>query len=306
MNLWMVAALAALASASSLPSRAAETLTVCLDEDIPLFSVHHGKDSSGFQLAVAEAVAKQLGRTLQVRWFETKLDPDDSTVLGADALLSDGRCQLVAGYPLVRDALGKPGMPSARLPDFDGATLADRRRRIPLGALVPSRAYHSEPLTIVLGATTTKPIATLADLRGLRLGVEASTLGDAILMLYDEGAYVRQITHFIPGRGDLLPHLEKGDFDATLIDLRRFDAWRAEHPETTLRPSGYYYRISFNMGFVGLSTEGALIEQVNDALGKLLEKDEIAPLAKANHLTYLPPTSPEILEHLTLADLRQE
>ncbi len=304
MKLAAVAALA-LATASFSAARAAETLTVCLDEDIPLFSVHHGKDSTGFQLAVAQAVAKELGRDLKVQWFETKIDPDDSMVLGSNALLSDVRCQLVAGYPLVRDALGKPGMPTARLPDFDGATPADRRRRVALGALVPSRAYHREPLTIVLGAAA-KPVATLADLRGLKLGVEAATLGDAILMLYDEGAYVSHITHLVPGRGELLPRLEKGDFDATMIDLRRFDAWRAEHPDTPLRPSGYYYPVSFNMGFVSLSTEARLIEDVNRALGQLIDKDEIAPLAKANHLTYLPPTSPEILEHLTIADLQHE
>jgi hypothetical protein len=181
----LVALVLALLPAAAL--RAADTLTVCLDEDIPLFSVHHGKESTGFQLAVAEAVAKKIGRTLEVQWFETKIDPDDSGVLGSNALLSDGRCQLVPGYPLVRDAPGKPGMPTARLPDFDGATLADRRRRIPLGTLVPSRAHHSEPLTIVLGATTTKSITTLADLQGLRLEVEAATLGDAILMLYRDG-----------------------------------------------------------------------------------------------------------------------
>lgn len=296
----------ALAVVLSPTSRAAEALTVCLDEDIPLYSVHHGANSSGFQLAVAEAVATKLGRPLSVQWFETKPDPDDSGVLGANALLSDGRCQLVAGYPLVRDSLGKPGVASARLPDFDGATPDDRRRRIALGALVPSRAYHREPLTIVLAATTTKPVATLADLQGLRLGVEAATLGDAILMLYHEGAYVGQITHLVPGRGELMPRLEKGDFDATLIDLRRFDAWRADHPDTHLKPSGFYYRIGFNMGFVGLSTEAALIEQVNEALGQLMENDALAPLAKANHLTYLPPTSPEVLEHLTVADLRHD
>jgi len=153
----------ALAMALSLAARAADTLTVCLDEDIPLYSIHHGSESTGFQLAVAEAVAKQLGRELRVQWFETKLELDDSSVLGANALLSDGRCQLVAGYPLVRDALGKPGIPTARMPDFDGATPADRRRRVALGALVPSRAYHREPLTVVLGAGLTKPVASLAE-----------------------------------------------------------------------------------------------------------------------------------------------
>lgn len=288
-------------------ARAEETLTVCFDEDIPLLSVREGKESSGFDLAVTEAIAKRLDRTLKLQWYETKLDLDDSTVLSANALLSDGHCQLVAGYPLVRDALGKPGMESWRLPDFDGARPADRRRRVPLGTLVPTRAYRHAPLTVVLaGAAAGKPIMSLADLQGMKLGVEAATLGDAILMLYRDGALVNRITHLVPGRGELMPRLEKGDFEATLIDLRRFDAYRAEHPDTSLRASGFYYRVGFNMGLVGLSTEPDLIEQVNKAIEQLLAKDEIAPLAKANHLTYLPPQPPDILEHLTLTDLRHD
>ena len=95
-------------------------------------------------------VAKRIGRTLAVQWFETKLDPDSSTTLAADALLSDRRCQLVGGYPLVESALGTPGMKSARLPDFVGARPADRGRSIELGTLVPSRAYHFAALTVVL------------------------------------------------------------------------------------------------------------------------------------------------------------
>jgi ABC-type amino acid transport substrate-binding protein len=303
----LTAAALAMIGGHGAPVRAAEALTVCLDEDIPLYSVHHGSESTGFDFAVAEAVAKHLGRPLEIQWFESKLDMDDSSVLGANALLSDGHCQLVAGYPLVRDALGKPGIGTARLPDFDGAKPGDRRRRVTLGALVPTHAYHRAPLTIVLsGAATAKPIKGLADLKGLKLGVEAATLGDAILMLYRDGVLVDQITHLVPGRGELMPRLEKGDFDATLVDLRRFDAYRAEHPDSKLGASGFYYRIGFNLGFVGLSTDAALIEQVNQAIEALLAKDEIAPLAKANRLTYLPPEQPEILEHLTLTDLRHD
>jgi hypothetical protein len=104
----------------------------------------------------------------------------------------------------------------------------------------------------------------------------------------------------------LLPHLERSDFDAAIVDLRQFDAYRAEHPDTRIKPSGYYYPIGFNMGFVSLSTASGLIEKVNTAIEELLAKNEIAPLAQAEGLTYLPPHQPEILEHLTLRDLGQE
>lgn len=284
---------------------AAEPLTVCLDENIPIYSTQ--KDGgSGFVVAVSREVARQLERPLRIQWFETDVDPDDSGVLGANALLSDGRCQLVGGYPLVRDALGRPGVPTARLPDFEGAKPADRRRRVALGALVPTRAFNYAPLTILLGPGATKPVKGLADLEGLHLGTEAATLSDAILMLYHHGALVDHITHLVPGRHELLPRLEKGEFDASLVELRRFDAYRASHPATAIRPTGYYYRVGFNMGYVGLERDSALIAEVDRVIVEMAEKHELEPLAKAAGMTYLPPRQPEILEHLTLRDLRED
>lgn len=299
----IVLALPALLGATA---RSAEPLTICLDEDIPIYSTHHGAGGAGFVVAVSQAVAERLERPLNIQWFETKVDPDDSTVLGANALLSDGHCQLVGGYPLVRDALGKPGVETARLPDFEGANPADRRRRVALGALVPTRAFNYAPLTIVLGPGATKPVTGLADLKGMRLGTEAATLADAILMLYHHGVLVDHISHLVPGRHELLPRLEKGEYDASLVELRRFDAYRAAHPDTGIRATGYYYRVGFNMGFVGLDHEAALIGQVNDAIESLLARNQLAPLAQAAGMTYLPPRQPEILEHLTLRDLHED
>jgi ABC-type amino acid transport substrate-binding protein len=296
----------ALALGAAVPACAEdETLRVCLDANVPIYSVHRGGKSSGFDLAVSQALARRLGRGLAVQWFESKIDPDESSVLSANALLSDGRCQLVAGFPLVKERLGKPGTESAKMPDFEGATISDRRRRVMPGTLVATRAYHFAPLTLVLGPSATKPVASLADLKDMKIGIEAATLGDAILMLYDGGALVEQITHLRPGRNELLPGLEQGAYDATLIQLRSFDAYRAEHPETKVKPTGWYHRIGFNMGFVGLATDMALIEQANQAIADMLEKNELAPLAREAGMTYLPPRQPEILEHLTLGDLRE-
>ena len=83
---------------------------MCLDANVPPWSVYEGAKGGGFDWAVADAVAKRIGRQLAIQWFETKSDPDDSTTLAADALLSERRCRLVGGYPLVESALGKPGV----------------------------------------------------------------------------------------------------------------------------------------------------------------------------------------------------
>jgi ABC-type amino acid transport substrate-binding protein len=299
----LAAAALALAAGSQAAAAQAE-LVVCLDENLAPDSFHHGEASGGFDLAVSEAVAKRLGLALRVQWYESKLDMDSSSTLSANALLSDGRCALVAGYPLVRDALGKPGVETVRMPDYDGAKPADRRRRVALGTLAPSRPYHQAPLAFVLGPTVpARPMAHVADLQGLRLGIESATLADAILMSYGEGRLVERITHVIPGRDELLPRLEQGQFDATLLPLRRFDLYRAEHPDTKLRLAGYYERIGFNMGFVGLSTETELLERVDEAVGAMLADGELPPLAQAAGMTYVAPRQPDVLESLSLRDL---
>jgi ABC-type amino acid transport substrate-binding protein len=291
-----------LMAVSVVPAIAAgDVLRVCLDEDLPPLSAHHrGMPDRGFDVALAGAVAGRLGRPLQIQWFESKLDEDSSPALEANALLSDGRCALVGSYALTKDSLVMPGVKTAKLPGFEGGTGADRRRRVPLGVLAPSQPYLYSPLTIALGPKGIEKargqnIAGVGDLAGLRIGIESGTLADAILMTFDHGRLIDDITHLVPGRDDLLGALDRGDFDATLLDLRRFDAYRAAHPDTRLTASGYFYPIGVNRGYVGLASDPDLLVAVNKALSDLQAAGTIAALGQAAGLTYLPPREPAIL-----------
>lgn len=292
---WSAAAF--LSTIASAALAADDPLKICLDEERPPLSMHRrGKPDDGFDLLLAQAVAERLGRKLTIQWFESKLDEDSSPQLEANALLSDGRCSLVGGYALTQDSLVAPGMKTARLPDFAGATRDDRRRRVRLGVLAPSLPYVYSPVTVVLGPKASgRKIGDIGDLVGLRLVIESGSLGDAILMTFDKGRLIDSITHLVPGRDDLLGALERGDHDATLIDLARFDAHRAAHPDTALTASGYYYPIGANRGYVGLASDGALIEAVNKALSALAAEGRIAEFGWQAGLTYLPPREPAIL-----------
>jgi ABC-type amino acid transport substrate-binding protein len=299
MRIWLAASVAALLLAVPFTAaRAAEEpLKVCLDEDLPPLSAHQrGKPDSGFDVALAKAIADRLGRPLKIQWFESKLDEDSSPALEANALLSDGRCSLVGSYALTKDSLVVPGVKTAKLPDFEGATRDDRRRRVPLGVLAPSQPYIYSPLTVIVGPKARdRRIAGVGDLAGLRIGIESGTLADAILMTFDKGRLIDDITHLVPGRDDLVGALERGDFDATLLDLRRFDAYRAAHTDTKLAVSGYFYPIGANRGYVGLLSDPALLVSVNKALSDLQAAGTIAELGQAAGLTYLPPREPMIL-----------
>jgi len=306
MRIWLgpsrIAAVAALAAMTS--TQAAENpLKICLNEDLPPFSAHHrGKPDTGFDVALAQAIADRLARPLKLQWFESKLDEASSPALEANALLSDGRCSLVGGYAMTKDSLVVPGVKTARLPDFEGATRDDRRRRVELGVLTPSQPYIYSPLTVVLGAKAGKrPITGISDLAGLRIAIESGTLADAILMNFGNGKLIDNITHLVPGRSDLLGSLDQGEFDATLLDLRRFDAYRAVHPDTKLAATGYYFPIGANRAFVGLAGDPALVEAVNKALSDLATGGMISELGRAAGVTYLPPREP-----LIQADLLQE
>jgi ABC-type amino acid transport substrate-binding protein len=299
MRIWLAASAAALVLTAISPTRATagEQLKVCLDEDLPPLSAHHrGAADSGFDVTLAQAVAQKLGRPLAIQWFESKLDEDSSPALEANALLSDGRCSLVGGYALTKDSLVVPGIKTAKLPDFQGATRDDRRRRVPLGVLAPSQPYVYSPLSVVLGAKARdRRITGVGDLATLRIGIESGTLADAILMTFANGKLIDDITHLVPGRDDLLGALDRGDLDATLLDLRRYDAYRAAHPDTKLAPSGYYYPIGANRGYVGLASDPALLVAVNQALSDLQTAGTAAELGRAAGLTFLPPREPAIL-----------
>jgi ABC-type amino acid transport substrate-binding protein len=310
MRTWLSACGAAvvLMAASAIPATAAGgVLKVCLDEDLPPLSAHHrGAPDRGFDVALAQAVAGRLGRSLQIQWFESKLDEDSSPALEANALLSDGRCSLIGGYALTKDSLVVPGIKTAKLPGFEGATGPDRRRRVPLGVLAPSQPYIYSPLTIALGPKARdRRIAGVGDLAGLRIGIESGSLADAILMTFDNGRLIDDITHLVPGRDDLLGALDRGDFDATLLDLRRFDAYRAGHPDTKLAASGYFYPIGANRGYVGLASDPDLLVAVNKALSDLQAAGTIADLGQAAGLTYLPPREPAILGDVWLKVLQK-
>jgi len=291
------AALLAMAFAAAPAAASDEVLKICLDEDLPPLSLHRrGATDSGFDVALARAVAKELRRPLEIQWFESKLDEDSSPALEANALLSDGRCALLGSYALTKDSLDAPGMKTAKLPDFAGATRDDRRRRVPLGVLTASQPYVYSALTVVLGPKAAeRRIGDIGDLNGLRIGIESGTLADAILMNFHGGQLIDQITHIVPGRQDLLGALEHGEFDATLLDLRRFDAYRAAHADTRLASSGYYYPVGANRAYVALASDTALLAAVNKALSDLQARGTITELAREAGLTYLPPREPLVV-----------
>jgi ABC-type amino acid transport substrate-binding protein len=274
-------------------------LTVCMQQNDPPLSLRAGDKPTGFDLALGDIIAARLGRDLRVQWFVSRDDPDANLTKDSNALLSDGRCQLMAEFPLTESTLAPPRSPSARLPPFDGAKPEDRRRWVKVGDLTATRPYRLDALTVILSAHAgNREVRTLADLDGMKIGEQIATLSDAIAMRYGNGRLSQQVIH-VPDARDLFTKLQAGELDAALVDLRAFDAWRLRHGTAGLIATGYRHSLAFNMGYAGLASNKALVEQVDAVLADLQAADAIAPLAASAELTFFPPVAP-----LVAADVR--
>jgi hypothetical protein len=270
-------------------------LAICMQQNDPPLSLRAGEQPSGFDLTLSGIIAQRLGRDLRVQWFVSRDDPDANLAKDANALLSDGRCQLLAEYPLTEDTLERPHSPSAKLPPFDGAKPDDRRRWVKIGELAATRPYRLDALTVVLSARDAgRQVRILGDLDGLKIGVQIATLADAIAMQYDDGRLSQHVVH-VPDARELFGRLQNNELDAALVDLRAFDAWRLRHGSSGLTLSSYRHSVGFNMGFVGLASDKALIEQVDATLADLQAHDAVAPLAVAAGLTFVAPRTPAVL-----------
>ena len=297
---WFTAAL-------GVPALADAPLRVCLQADDPPLSSRRSGEASGFDVAVTKLLAGRLDRPLEVQWFTTRDDPDSNPVTEADALLSDGHCVLLAGYPLVADKLGRPRAATGRLPPFEGAKPEDRRRWINLGEMVATRAYRFDAITVALSPARVerpveRPVQSLADLRDLKTGVVIHGLADLIAMSYRDGQLAEHVVHFDQSHA-LFTQLESGDIDAALIGQRELDAWRIAHPATHVAATGYRHSVGFNIGFVGLPTSGALIERVDAILADLLAHGSLIAIAQTSGLTYLTPRTPDVAPGVSLGAL---
>jgi len=89
---------ALLASASS----AAAPLTVCVDEQSP---------ARDMDVRLAEAVARQQGRSAEVRWFDGTGDDESGFELSAFADMLQNQCNVVMGFP-IDPSIGADALPA--------------------------------------------------------------------------------------------------------------------------------------------------------------------------------------------------
>ncbi|MBT6274624.1 MAG: transporter substrate-binding domain-containing protein [Chromatiales bacterium] len=274
-------------------------LTVCLEEDSPPYSFKFGKRTGGFEYDLAHLLGRKLKREVAIQWFEFEVDEDEVTTLQANALLADGRCDVIGGYPLLESWLGTPKHAESVLPDYAGKKRSERHRRVKLGTVVATKPYLRSQFGVINGPGFSGPIGSLEDLEKLSVMVEIQSLPAIILWRHKDGLLMDNLTHVAPTKG-LLKQMDDGGADVTFVEVHRFDRYRLRNPETKLRWSGYVHPIGYNFGYAALATRSALVEDINGVLDALAKSGSLQKIASDNALTYFAPTEPHVAGKLKL------
>lgn len=280
---------------------AAPPLTVCMAENNPPLSYRVAGESRGLDTRVAGAIAAELGRPLQVIPFESKYEGDSTLTHEVNALLSSGVCELASGFPLLASDLGAPTRPTARVPDYPGAKRPPLRPWVPLGTLVPSRAYHTVALALLV-RDPAREAATLAAPGDARIGVTAGTMAGTAVTLYRNGKLRPQLVSLAQNQ-DALEQLDAGHIDATLASLDRYDAWRLAHPATAVRRAAYLHPLRINIGFVARAESGPVLDAANRVIARALADGDLQRWSTATGTSWIAPGEPQVGRAIGLPDL---
>jgi cytochrome c553 len=282
---------------------APQPLRVCAAESNAPLSRRARGEPQGLDIALAQALARDIGRPLEVVFFESEYEADKSLAHEVNALLSSGVCELASGFPLFASDLGAPSRATARTPDYDGAKPRRLRPFVPLRSLAATRPYYA----MAMGVVTRDPgiaVETLADLQNLKVGAVTGTLAGSALMLYRNGILQRSIAT-LSQRENVLEALAAGRFDATLVALGTYDAYRLAHPEARIYRAKFVHPLRINLGFVGLAEEPA-IAAASRVIERSAASGELARWAAGAGASWIAPQPPDINPPFTLSSLRGE
>lgn len=295
---------ALLAATLTAAGASAQTLTVCMAEDNPPLSYRAQGQDRGLDVRLARAIADEMRRTLKIVFFESKYEHESTLSHEVNALLSSGVCDMASGFALMAGDLGPPSRPTARVPDYPGAKRPPQRPWIPLGTLVPSRPYHAMAMGLIV-RDAARQDATLAEPGDARIGVVTGTLAGTAVSMFRNGKLRPQVVSLAQNQ-DVLEQLEAQRFDATLVPLDRFDAWRLAHPQTALRRAAYTHPLRINIGFVARSDAPEALAAADRVIERALGNGDLQRWSVESGCTWIAPAEPRVSAAIGLAELVRE
>ena len=295
----LLAVVAAAAGAQSAP------LTVCIAADNEPLSYLRKAQPRGLDVRVAQAIAADLQRELRIVPFETEFERESTLAREVNALLSANVCELVSGFPLLKEDLAAP-TGSARTPDHPGAKRRRERPFIALQQLSASRPYQGMALVVVLRREVARKVERLSDLKGLRIGNVAGTLSSGLLLMYRHGLLKSDLVS-LPQRGESVFQLMQADkLDAGLVAAGLYDAWKLEHPDSTFVLTEYRRPLGINLGFVAVPQGADALRAATQVIERALGNGELAKWAAEEGVSGMRPTAPDVSRAPSLIELAQD
>ena len=297
--------LAVFAGMTAQAADASDSVTICLNKDNAPFSFNKENGPGGFDYLMAQAVSKKLGRKLEVKWYEKERRSRGPVSVKTSVLINGGVCQLVGGFPLIVSSLERPNGESTTLPPVDGMAAESRKQVIKGSQLISSSPYHFAGITVIFGAAVPlQKLDTLDQLKPYKIGNRPASIGDLITMAYKKGLLMTNVMH-VGIQDEPLDALSKAQFDITLIESHKFDAYVQENPKTTLRGSQMILPVGFNLGFVTTAEHAELLAAVSAAVDAMIKNGEAEKVARAAGLTFIAPLTPSVRSGLGLEQLTQ-
>jgi ABC-type amino acid transport substrate-binding protein len=295
----------AAAALEAAPELVAEgTLTACLARNGGVMSSRRHGGGVGMDYELAAALAGEMGLALDVTWFEAETEEETTPARDTIALLSHGLCDIAPGFPLYAPLLGRYDGTRSGLPRWDDRpTNLTRNPSVALEPIALSRPYLRMEIGLVhRDGVEIGPVGTVADLDGLRLGVEQGTLPGMLTLRQGTSRIAEMATTLNPGP-TFLWEMEKGAFDAALVTVGAYDFHRRQNPLTGIALHDWRHPLGLNLGVATLAGAEALTAEVDAALAALEGRGAFPGMAEAAGLHYAPPREPAMQGEITMRDL---
>jgi ABC-type amino acid transport substrate-binding protein len=293
------------------PTLTPGTLTACLPRNAGVVAGRRLTGGSGFEYALAKAVAAEMGLSLQPVWYEAELQEESDPLRETYAMLWHGLCDVVPGHPRYARAVGAPSFERAALPrwlgmpqDLDPATghFADRLAGfVDVGPIAVSSGYMRSEIGLVYRDGTPEPLG-LDDLAGRDLAFQQGTLSGAIAMTALGPEDRARAHHHNPG-ASFLWEVESSGAQIALVDVATYDSHLKANPFTPLKLAAWRHPLGMDIGMAVAEPRAALLPGIDAALASLAASGVLAALAEAEGLTYAPPRSDGLAPPFTLQTL---
>ena len=277
------------------------TLTACLAKNGGVMSSRRAKGGAGLDYEVAAALATEMGVPLEVRWFESEQEEESSPIRETYALLAYEVCDIVPGFALYETSLSAFYKTRAALPRWDDKPEhLGREFQVDLEPISVTDPYVRMEMGVVYRTPEfERDIEKIADLEGLKLGVEQGTLAGVLTLRQGTNAMAQGAVTLNPGP-DFLWEMEQGAFDAALVTIGAYDFHKKQNFISTLVLDEYRHPLGFNISIAMLTRKKAMRDVFDPAIARMRDDGTLAKLAEKSGLTYADPRKPWVQAHLTM------